>query len=85
MYPAFAERGVEILAISTDPVDGARDMAELYDLEFPVLADSDATVTSKYGVYNLLGDDVATPAVFIVDFDGTIRSRPGRDHSCLSY
>ena len=39
---------------------------------FGVLSDPDAYVTKKYGVFNLLGDGVATPAVFIIDSNKTL-------------
>ena len=41
-------------------------------IEYPMLADSDYTVSEAYGVYNLLGDDLAAPAVFVIDTDGHI-------------
>ena len=37
-----------------------------------VLADSDHRVAEAYGVYNLLNDQVATPAVFIINPNGQI-------------
>jgi peroxiredoxin len=36
------------------------------------LADADHAVADAYGVFNLLGDGVATPAVFVVDPAGHI-------------
>ena len=39
---------------------------------FPLLADPDHAVAEAYGVYNLLGDGLATPAVFIVDPSGNL-------------
>ena len=40
--------------------------------EFPVLADPDGATARSYGVFDLLGDGVATPATFIVREDGSI-------------
>jgi alkyl hydroperoxide reductase subunit AhpC len=37
-----------------------------------MLADSEHRVAEAYGVYNLLGDGLAAPAVFIVEPDGQI-------------
>lgn len=49
-------------------------------LSFPVLADPQVRAINAYGVFNLLGDGVAAPSVFIVDKAGVIRSRYiGRD------
>ena len=49
-------------------------MRDGYGLEYPVLYDTDTSVTREWGVYNLLGDGVATPATFIIQTDGTIES-----------
>jgi len=40
---------------------------------FPLLADPQHQVAEAYGVYNLLGDQLAAPAVFVIDPDGRIR------------
>jgi peroxiredoxin len=37
-----------------------------------VLSDADHEVSQLYDVYDLLGDGLATPAVFIIDTNGTI-------------
>ncbi len=42
------------------------------NLSYPILADPDHRIAAAYGVYNLLGDSVATPAVFIIDKSGQI-------------
>lgn len=41
-------------------------------VSYPMLADSEHQVSEAYGVYNLLGDGLATPSVFVVDTDGDI-------------
>ena len=43
-----------------------------FDYPYPVLADSDHTVSSAYGVYNRLNDSRATPSVFVVDESGIV-------------
>lgn len=48
-------------------------MAQLHSIQFPVLSDPTADTIRLYGVYNLLGDGVATPSVFIIDRQGIIR------------
>ena len=50
----------------------ARRVAEVTGAAFPILADPDHAVSDTYGVYNLLDDGYATPAVFIVDTSGQI-------------
>ncbi len=39
---------------------------------FPMLADADHRVAEAYGVYNLLEDGYAAPAVFVIGRDGRI-------------
>lgn len=47
-------------------------VSRLLDLQYPVLSDQDHRVTDLYGVYNLLGDSLATPSVFLIDLDGIV-------------
>ena len=48
--------------------------------EYPLLADPTREASKSYGVFNLLGDGVAAPAVFIINPDRSIRwSYVGRD------
>ena len=39
---------------------------------FPILSDPDGATTRSYGVFDLLGDGVATLATFIVKQEGSI-------------
>lgn len=55
-------------------------MAQGLQAGFPVLADADHAVAEAYGVFNLLGDSVATPSVFVINSAGEIVwSYVGRD------
>ena len=47
-------------------------MMALSGAKFPVLTDPDGATARSYGVFDLLGDGVATPATFIVQKDGSI-------------
>ena len=63
----------EILAISTDNLAGAENVAQRVGIEFPVLYTSgDSTVPKDYNVYDLHGDGLASPAVFIINPQGEI-------------
>jgi peroxiredoxin len=64
---------VEVVAISMDETEDAASMAELVGAEYPVLSDPGGSVVRAYGVYDLLGDGVAAPAVFIVGKDRAIQ------------
>ena len=71
-YQAFRERNTEVIALAVQNVTNAQRMVQVTGATFPILADPDHTVTDAYGVYNLLNDGVATPAVFIIDKSGQI-------------
>lgn len=65
--------GVQILAISTDNLNGPLAMAERDGLEFPILFTAlDPSVPQAYGVFNLFGDGLASASMFLVDKQGEI-------------
>jgi peroxiredoxin len=68
----FRQKNTEVLAIAVQDQAGAQASASSANVSYPVLADPDYRATDAYGVYNLLGDNVATPAVFIIDKSGQI-------------
>jgi len=63
-----------VVALSVDDAESAAEMKDAYGLEFPVLYDTDTSVATEYGLYDLLGDGVSAPATFIIRTDGTIES-----------
>ena len=71
-YPRFQERNAEVIAVAVQDVARAKAMEERTGASFPLLADPDHAAADAYGVFDLLGDGVATPSVFIIDADGTI-------------
>ena len=62
-----------MLAISTDDLSDAQTIANMVGLAFPLLYDPDADAVRDYGVFNLLGDGLATASTFVIDKSGTIR------------
>lgn len=79
-YHRFRARGAEVLAVAVQGVTQASVVRELGRLEFPVLADESHAVSEAFGVFNRLGDNLAAPAVFIIDERGRIIwSHIGRD------
>ena len=62
----------QVLAISTDDLSGAKRVASLIGIPFPILYNKDADVVKAYGVYDL-GEGLATPSTFIIDKQGVIR------------
>ncbi len=72
-YTSFQQLDAEILAISVEGPDIGEHISNLLSLRYPVLSDADHRVTDQYGVYNLLGDKLATPSVFVIDLERVIR------------
>ncbi|MFN2271077.1 MAG: peroxiredoxin family protein [Anaerolineae bacterium] len=71
-YEAFQNAKVEVVALavtSSEAVDGLR---QGLGISYLMLADPDHRVSEGYGVYDLLGDGLAAPAVFVIDADGQI-------------
>jgi peroxiredoxin len=50
-------------------------LAGRLDLGFPLLVDPAANVVREYGIFNLLGDGLATASTFILDKQGRITYR----------
>jgi thioredoxin-dependent peroxiredoxin len=72
------KRGVVVLGVSTDSVDSHEKFAEKYGLSFPLLSDTDATVSQLYGVYgekNLYGKKYmgVNRETFLIDKDSIVR------------
>ncbi|MCK6625358.1 MAG: peroxiredoxin family protein [Anaerolineae bacterium] len=68
----FRQKNTEVIAIAAQDQAGAQASASTAQVSYPVLADPDHQVADAYGVYNLLGDGVATPAVFVINKSGQI-------------
>ena len=74
-YESFESLDAEIVAISVDRLDGAGYVVDRLGVTFPILYDPEAEVVRRYGVYDLLGDELAAPSVFVIDKEGSIRWR----------
>jgi peroxiredoxin len=72
-YAPFEEVDAEILAVSVEDAAIGRHVSELLEIRYPILSDAEHRVVDQYGVYNLLGDSLATPSVFLIDMEGIIR------------
>lgn len=68
----FRERGVNVVGISTDPVEEHARFHEENGLGFDLLSDEDGEVRAAYGVDGWLGTQRVT---FVLDREGTIRKR----------
>jgi peroxiredoxin Q/BCP len=72
------KRGVVVLGVSADDLSSHQKFAEKYGLSFPLLADTDTTVSQLYGVYgekNMYGKKYmgVNRETFLIDKDGIVR------------
>ena len=77
MSAEFAEAGAAILGVSLDDVDSHKAFAEKFNLPFPLLADTEKTVSEAYGVYkekNLYGKKSMgiERTTFVIDKNGMV-------------
>lgn len=68
----FRAKQTEVLAVAVQNQADAQASVSKSGASYPILADADHRVAEAYGVYNLLGDGLATPAIFIIDKTGQI-------------
>lgn len=61
------------MALAVNDLSSVAGAAAAVGATFPILADPQHQVAEAYGVYNLLGDQLAAPAVFVIDRDGRMR------------
>lgn len=71
------EVGIRPVAISVDPSDVSRDLAQKAGYTFPLLSDPNTEVIRRYDLVHAgageNGHDIARPAEFLVDSSGTVR------------
>ena len=71
-YSKIQDRGAEVIAVVVASLEAVEGLCESAQVPFPVVSDADHIVSEAYGVFNLLGDELAAPAVFIVDTERRI-------------
>ena len=72
------KRGIVVLGVSTDSVASHQKFADKYGLSFPLLADTDTTVSQLYGTYgekSMYGKKYmgVNRETFLIDKDGIVR------------
>jgi peroxiredoxin Q/BCP len=72
------KRGIVVLGVSADSVESHRKFADKYGLPYPLLADTDTTVSQLYGVWkekNYAGKTYMgiNRETFLIDKDGVVR------------
>lgn len=69
--PEFEAAGIRPVAISVDPPEVSRSLADKSGYTFPILSDPDAAVIRQYHLLHPAGGpdghDIARPAEFLVD------------------
>jgi peroxiredoxin Q/BCP len=73
-YNYIVQQDGEVIAISTDGIDVAKNMALDLHLQFPVISDPNGDIIKLYGVYDH-NMDTAYPTVFLVDKNDVVRYR----------
>lgn len=61
-----------MVALAVASVASVEGWCQSAGVSYPMLADPVHRVAENYGVYNLLGDGLAAPAVFVIETDGRI-------------
>jgi peroxiredoxin len=73
----FAQRHIEIAAISVDSTEDSRKLSQAKGYTFPVLSDPNAEIIRRYGLLHPKGGedgrDIARPAEILIDSSGTVR------------
>jgi len=72
------KRGIVLLGVSADDVASHQKFADKYGLPFPLLADTDTSVSQAYGVYgekNMYGRKFMgiSRVTFLIDKEGVVR------------
>ena len=71
-YEVFQGAGAEVIVVAVASVASVEGWCQRASVSYPMLADPTHRVAEAYGVYNLLSDGLAAPAVFVIDTDGHI-------------
>jgi thioredoxin-dependent peroxiredoxin len=79
-YPELQRAGIAVVGVSVDTVEAQKSFSERCGVPFPLVADRDKAVATKYGVLGLLG--IAKRVTFFIGADGRIEEvveglRPG--------
>lgn len=76
-WEEFVEAGVQVVGISTDPVEAVSEFAAAEELPFPLLSDEDGEVAREYDVFGTPEVDgetyeIAFRHTYVVDENGEI-------------
>ena len=72
-YQQIAAQNAEVVALSTDNLEGAKWAIDSLGVPFQVVFDLSTDVPKAYEVWNLYGDNLATGSAFVIDTNGIVR------------
>ncbi len=73
-YADIVGEGAEVVAVSTDNLNGAEWAVSSFGSEFPILYTArDPSVPQSFGVFNLFGDGLAAASIFLLTEGNEIR------------
>ena len=80
LLDSSAQKGVQILAVSTDGPDDSKQLVQELtggagDFPIPLLEDKEHTVIDRYGLLNPESGSLPHPATFVIDKKGVVRWR----------
>lgn len=64
--------GVEVIGVSFDSSESHQKFIQQYNLNFPLLADTDGKIADAYGVRREVGKNIARRVSFLIGKDGKI-------------
>ena len=65
--------GVEVIGVSFDSAESHQKFIQKYNLNFPLLADTDGKIADAYGVRREPGKNIARRVSFLIGKDGKIK------------
>ncbi len=68
----FKKDGVEVIGVSFDSSESHQKFIQKYNLNFPLLADTDGKIADAYGVRREAGKNMARRVSFLIGKDGRI-------------
>jgi peroxiredoxin Q/BCP len=68
----FKKEGVQVLGVSFDTAESHQKFIEKYNLNFPLLVDTDGKIADAFGVRMGTGKNMAHRVSFLIAKDGTI-------------
>jgi peroxiredoxin len=75
------EAGIQLIAVSYDPVETLKEYSDKNDIKFPLVSDEGSKTIDAYGIRNTAMDGrgrfegIPYPGTYLLDKDGVIRAK----------